>query len=149
VCARVRVCVCVYICVCVCVTILLQRRNKIKKLTEQEDSLTLQIEQQTSRKRKALETRPPSDDRVTKLAKLSELKQGLDQVNTGLQRFKDNDPEVLVEIDKAKAVCRDSANRWTDNIFNFLSLFKKKRPDLKQRDIYKYFELPEDFDYIE
>lgn len=42
--------------------------------------------------------------------------------------------------------CLESANRWTDNIFNLEAWIKKKFPSLQPL---KMFNIPEDIDYVE
>ena len=43
----------------------------------------------------------------------------------------------------------ESANRWTDNIFNLQEWIKKKFPSIGLETFNKQFEIPEELDYIE
>ena len=52
--------------------------------------------------------------------------------------------EMEEKIEKAKAL----ANVYTDNIFECISMLKKKRPDLTETDIYNHFEIPAEIDNI-
>eukprot|EP00890_Picochlorum_soloecismus_P000938 jgi/Picsp_1/1845/NSC_05312-R1_meiotic nuclear division protein 1 homolog len=68
-----------------------------------------------------------------------------------LEEFAENDPERFEQLKKAKTECRDSVNRWTDNIFILKSWMKKKFTGMdKQIDgFFVQQGIPDDLDYVE
>ena len=126
----------------------LVKKGKIEANNAEIKRLEDKYEMFVEKKRKLLEGREPSEERTAKLARLTELREEKERVDAQLEKYKDSDPELIKEKEDAVAACIDAANRWTDNIFALLSHFKEMRPDLKQSDILKSFDLPGDMDYV-
>ena len=83
------------------------------------------------------------------LAELNDLKSKKSALESEIQKYKDNDPEVLDKMKDEIAAAVESANRWTDNIFAIHSWIKRKFPSISVKDLNKQFGIPEDLDYIE
>ena len=64
------------------------------------------------------------------------------------ERLRECDPEVLKEMQNKTLIAKESANRWTDNIFSVKSWCKRKFA-IEESAINKNFQIPEDLDYLE
>ncbi|MES1920946.1 Meiotic nuclear division protein 1, variant 2 [Bonamia ostreae] len=60
-----------------------------------------------------------------------------------------NDPIVLENQKQKLKQLVEGINRWTDNVYTLLKHIKDKRPDISEEQVFKYFEIPSDFDYVE
>lgn len=118
-----------------------QFESKLKELAEKETQLN-------AKKRKLSETRVASEDRAEKVNKLIELSAELARDEEKLALHSDCDPDRLKEIEEATTQCRYAANRWTDNVLEMLSYFKKKNSEVTDEKFFKHFQLPTDLDYI-
>ena len=58
-----------------------------------------------------------------------------------------HDPQLLAEIEQRTAQCRDSVNRWTDNMM-LLAQHIQARCGLTYDEFREQFNVPRDFDYI-
>jgi len=65
-----------------------------------------------------------------------------------VQVLKENDPMVIADLQKELRMCRDAANRWTDNIFACKSYLTKKR-GLDKKEAIKMIGIGSAFDYPE
>jgi Leucine zipper with capping helix domain len=65
--------------------------------------------------------------RAAKLQRLQEIEQARTAYQQELAILKENDPQALADLEKELQLCKDAANRWTDNIFNCKSYLIKKR----------------------
>ena len=83
------------------------------------------------------------------LAELNDLKSKKSALESEIQKYKDNDPEVLDKMKDEIGTAVDSANRWTDNVFAIHSWIRRKFPSISVADLNKQFGIPEDLDYIE
>eukprot|EP00462_Mataza_sp_D1_P000367 CAMPEP_0175090240 /NCGR_PEP_ID=MMETSP0086_2-20121207/1224_1 /TAXON_ID=136419 /ORGANISM="Unknown Unknown, Strain D1" /LENGTH=203 /DNA_ID=CAMNT_0016362823 /DNA_START=10 /DNA_END=621 /DNA_ORIENTATION=- len=124
------------------------RHNKIARLKSSIEEANLSISTLGEKKRKLETQREDSDDRSNKMAKLSQLQQESSQLDVELQKYADSDPERLGKLGAASSVCKNATNRWTDNIWELLSFFKTKKPELTDNEFFKYFGLPLDLDYV-
>jgi len=92
--------------------------------------------------------RKETDQRKNLLIELKDLQRKKEEALEKLKVLKENDPAVLDEIQSEISSTKDSANKWTDNLFVLKSWIKKKFP-IEESQIDKQFEIPEDLDYIE
>ncbi len=92
--------------------------------------------------------REDSEQRKLFLEKLDELKSKVASLDKDLARFSDFDPEAITKMKDTTVLARESANRWTDNIFNCQSWAVSKF-GMERKDFGKQFEIPEDLDYLE
>ncbi|GAB5358284.1 hypothetical protein AAMO2058_000444800 [Amorphochlora amoebiformis] len=125
-----------------------KRKNVVKSLQLDMGSKKLDLDNLRKRKSQALEGRKDTDERRSKLRKYSELKQQIESVDLSLSKFAASDPKTIEEKQKAIRFCWTNGNRWVDNVFCVLSFTKKKRPDMKDAQILKFMQLPQEFDYI-
>jgi len=124
------------------------RQVQIDKLQKQLDETKEKKADLHKRKREALDSRTPNADRKKKLARFSESKNILNELDQKLSKFATSDPERIKKLDQGAQVCKQAANRWTDNIHCLLSFYKSKRPETTEVEFYKYFDLPADFDEL-
>eukprot|EP00455_Lapot_gusevi_P009256 TRINITY_DN14134_c0_g1_i1.p2 TRINITY_DN14134_c0_g1~~TRINITY_DN14134_c0_g1_i1.p2 ORF type:complete len:110 (-),score=14.21 TRINITY_DN14134_c0_g1_i1:253-558(-) len=93
--------------------------------------------------------REDTPERRAKLARLDDVKKQIAQVDAQLQQYAQVDPQRLQQMAQATRVCKDSANRWTDNVFILKKYYQGKMYSLTNKEFFGYFGLPEDFDYLE
>mmetsp|Transcript_22772 Transcript_22772/g.44737 ORF Transcript_22772/g.44737 Transcript_22772/m.44737 type:complete len:216 (+) Transcript_22772:521-1168(+) len=105
---------------------------------------------QTARKEKEdlMAARVPSDSRSAKLAELAELRQEVANKAEELAKLRENDPAQMMELVKKIDVCKEAANRWTDNTWTLVDYVRKKygRP---KKEVMQWLQMKEDFDYPE
>mmetsp|Transcript_55425 Transcript_55425/g.134592 ORF Transcript_55425/g.134592 Transcript_55425/m.134592 type:complete len:238 (-) Transcript_55425:312-1025(-) len=89
-----------------------------------------------------------SGSRAKKLARLSELGRKKVELQKELERFKENDPASLADLQKELKFVKEAADRWTDNIFECFSYLTKKR-QMDKKDAYKMLGISDAFDYPE
>ena len=80
---------------------------------------------------------------------MKSLKTRKHELDLELKRYKDNDPQVLKELEQETKISKLGANRWTDNIFALHSWIRDKFPSVSINDLNHQFGIPEDIDYIE
>ena len=83
--------------------------------------------------------------RAKKLARLSELGQQKNELEKELEKLKENDPAALADLEKELQLVIQSANRWTDNIFECKSYLVKKR-GMEKKEANKFLQISADFD---
>ena len=71
--------------------------------------------------------RPESEARSAKLQRLSSLKTEISVLEGNLDALKENDPAEIEKMDSNIVLCRDSANRWTDNLLQLRTWLVKKK----------------------
>lgn len=92
--------------------------------------------------------REESDDRTQLLEKLESLKGKVSTIDSGLARFSDFDPQSITKMKDSTVTVKESANRWTDNIFNCQSWATAKF-NMERKAFSRQFEIPDDLDYLE
>mmetsp|Transcript_64442 Transcript_64442/g.102566 ORF Transcript_64442/g.102566 Transcript_64442/m.102566 type:complete len:203 (+) Transcript_64442:37-645(+) len=124
-----------------------KNQTKLKKL-EQE---LQRIEKETAEYEQELEAAKQTRcgaDRERKLEGLDKIKEAIASRQEIADQYKDCDPAKMKEYDTAIQVAKDAAERWTDNVFAFVKWIKAQK-SLSEKEIFKYFGLSEDFDYVE
>ncbi|CDS10895.1 hypothetical protein LRAMOSA11381 [Lichtheimia ramosa] len=96
----------------------------------------------------AQQGRQPSDERDKILLQLKELQVENKALVNEMQLYKDNDPEIYKAKDKAIVVCKEAANRWTENIWIMQSHCSKKF-GIDREEFYRAFNIDSDLDTIE
>ena len=86
--------------------------------------------------------------RAKKLKKLADLRAAKVAREAELEILKENDPMVVEELRKELRMCRDAANRWTDNLFACKSYLTKKR-GLAKKEAEQMVGISSAFDYPE
>lgn len=92
--------------------------------------------------------REESDERTQLLEKLEGLKSKVAAIDTGLARFSDFDPQSITKMKESTVAVKDSANRWTDNIFN-CQTWATSKFNMERKVFGRQFEIPDDLDYLE
>jgi len=87
-------------------------------------------------------------ERSKKLARLAELEAEKKLKEAELDALKENDPQVLADLEKEKNLVKEAANRWTDNIFSCKSYLTKKR-GMNSKEACKLLGIDSEFDYPE
>uniref|UniRef100_A0A7S2XYC3 Meiotic nuclear division protein 1 homolog n=1 Tax=Fibrocapsa japonica TaxID=94617 RepID=A0A7S2XYC3_9STRA len=91
--------------------------------------------------------RQDSNTRREGLAKLDQERKRGSELDERLQCLKENDPEELLRLKNLQEEIKEHVNRWTDNIWAVKSWCVKKK-GMPSKDVDRYMQLPQDFDYI-
>ncbi|OQR88548.1 meiotic nuclear division protein [Thraustotheca clavata] len=138
-----------------------QRKRKLEDIEERRTQLTAKLEQTNAAIEKQRALQPESQDRVDRLNKLAVLKREVDEAKKRIHLLKDNDPDLLNQLDTKAKIAKEGADRWTgfkttfilpdnylDNVFNLKSWVIKKN-SCSSAEVEKWLGIPDDFDYIE
>ena len=68
-----------------------------------------------------------NNERAKKLQKLEKLSKQKLESKKELDKLKQNDPQALADLYHELKLCKEAANRWTDNIFACQDYLVKKR----------------------
>ena len=82
------------------------------------------------------------------MASLEQKEKETQELKQKLDRLRACDPEVLEEVKQKTSIAKESANRWTDNIFSVKTWCKRKFA-IEEAAINKNFGIPEELDYVE
>ena len=95
------------------------------------------------------------------MRELASLEQENKKFVTELEKYKELDPDAFEKnskyftflvyfllVEKDLSVCKEGANRWTDNIFSLQS-FCANKFNIARNDFGSQFGIPEEFDYVE
>ena len=88
------------------------------------------------------------NERAEILAELLVKEKESVELKSKLEQLRECDPEVINDVKKKTMIAKESANRWTDNVFSIKSWCKKKF-SIEESSINKNFNIPEELDYIE
>lgn len=122
-----------------------RKKNELETQIENENQKKVKLEEEIT---EASEGKEESDERNNYLQQLEEIRKERANVATQLKRFEELDPELIEKIRSDVKTCKDSANRWTDNVFSLVSYCKNKF-NMDSKTIYQMFEISEEFDNIE
>nr|XP_026693349.1 meiotic nuclear division protein 1 homolog [Ciona intestinalis] len=124
------------------------RLKKTKKLNDELQNFTKKLASTNRGLAEAEETRKDSKGREELLQELAKLEKEKANLQLEIAKYKECDPEVVNAITDETQIAKESANRWTDNMFNLKSWIKRKFP-IDEAVINKQFEIPEELDYVE
>ncbi|XP_068178374.1 meiotic nuclear division protein 1 homolog [Antennarius striatus] len=124
------------------------RKRKLEELQQQNSQAKQRKESLQNAVEKAKEGRQDTKERTSLLKELKALREERTGLQTELEKYRECDPEVVKEMRNSNVVAKAAVSRWTDNIFSIKSWTKKKF-SFDDRQIYKAFGIPEDFDYID
>uniref|UniRef100_A0A0A9WD62 Leucine zipper with capping helix domain-containing protein n=1 Tax=Lygus hesperus TaxID=30085 RepID=A0A0A9WD62_LYGHE len=108
-----------------------------------------QVEELQQTKRKLLEMRKPCPERTSLLGKYRELVQRSAELDKRLQHLKDNDPGKVQEYEELERICKISANRWTDNIYELVRFYRTLSSSFNQEEFFATFGLPADLEEVQ
>ena len=77
------------------------------------------------------------------------MKAELKVIERKIEESRACDPEVINRLVTGAEVCKETANRWTDNISIMQSFYKDKLSGMTDAKFFDHFGLPKDFDYLE
>jgi len=89
-----------------------------------------------------------NNERAQKLQKLDKLSKQKLNAEKELETLKQNDPQALADLYHELKLCKEAANRWTDNIFSCQDYLVKKRGMMK-KEAQKFIGITQAFDYPE
>jgi len=124
------------------------RKTKLECLRTEIEELKMKIKRNEKSLESANEGKEESHERDKTLAELSRKENESKELKIKLDRLRECDPEVLKEVQQKTKVAKESANRWTDNIFSVKSWCKRKFA-IEESAINKNFQIPEDLDYLD
>ncbi|KAF0979903.1 hypothetical protein FDP41_001056 [Naegleria fowleri] len=124
------------------------RKRKKQELQTQVDAENVKKAKLEEEIKEAEIGKEDTEERRKYLNELEEIRKEREEVMKQLKRYEDLDPELIEKIKSDVSVCKDAANRWTDNVFA-LVMYCKKNFNMDQKSIYERFEIPEEFDNIE
>ncbi|GBG29545.1 Meiotic nuclear division protein 1-like [Hondaea fermentalgiana] len=119
---------------------------KLKRTTEELQAAKESVAKARAEKEALLAARVPSESRQAKLAELAELRQKAAATAEDLGKLRENDPAQMVELVRKIDVCKEAANRWTDNTWTLMDYVRKKYGKQK-KEVMQWLEMKDDFDY--
>lgn len=84
-------------------------------------------------------------NRAMKLQRLEEIRAEKMAIDKEMNELKENDPQLIANLQKEYKLVQEAANRWTDNIFNCKSYLIKKR-NMDKKDANKILGITDSFD---
>mmetsp|Transcript_24605 Transcript_24605/g.40516 ORF Transcript_24605/g.40516 Transcript_24605/m.40516 type:complete len:206 (-) Transcript_24605:176-793(-) len=127
-------------------TALATRTTKIRKLKEDIATLEAQRDALNAQRSAAQKGRETSDDRETHLEEMGKLENKSSELDTQLALYRDMDPEVIRKVAEDGDTAKDSANRWTDNIFS-IKKYCVEKFGMESGQFSQSFGIPDDLDY--
>jgi len=119
----------------------------LEQLQKEQKQLELQIREVDDRMQTETQQRPPSSQREECLKRMQQLESLRHEKYQELQMYKDNDPVMMKAKEKATAVAKRAANRWTDNILTLQSYCSQQF--FVASDVFcQQFGIPENFDLM-
>ena len=91
----------------------------------------------------------PKNERQSKKDKIKELKSQNEEIEAKIAKYELTDPKKVKEVQDRVKVAKDSANRWTDNLFELQSWMRDKNPNCTSSDLEKQFPILKDLDNID
>jgi chromosome segregation ATPase len=123
-------------------------QTEIKDLNEEEKRIQGNVENMEKNIEKLHKTRAQTEKRKREMTEFVQLKKQKKTNEEEILVWEQNDPSVLDKIEQKIKIAKDSANRWTDNLWSIESyLVKKKNQDRNQ--VKKLLGLTDSFDYVE
>lgn len=124
------------------------RKRKLETLTAEKDELKKKVQHHEKVLEEANKGKEESNERAEILAELLVKEKESVELKSKLEQLRECDPEVINDVKKKTMIAKESANRWTDNVFSIKSWCKKKF-SIEESSINKNFNIPEELDYIE
>ncbi|XP_065054303.1 meiotic nuclear division protein 1 homolog isoform X2 [Rhopilema esculentum] len=124
------------------------RKRKIENLKSEVDELKKKVKRNEANLETANKGKEESSEREKLLASLEQKEKETQELKQKLERLRECDPEVLEEVKEKTLIAKESANRWTDNIFSVKTWCKRKFA-IEEAAINKNFGIPEELDYVE
>eukprot|EP01083_Nonionella_stella_P160178 523338_1 len=124
-----------------------ENQNKLKRLEQELNKGTEDLVSQQRILEKAKNERK-KENREQTLEGLNKMLNVITENEEQISKFQGCDPTKVKEYDEAIETAMNAAERWTDNVFAVTKFIKSKKSNT-DKEIFQYFGLPADFDYIE
>ncbi|KAM3179097.1 hypothetical protein ACTXT7_001235 [Hymenolepis weldensis] len=124
------------------------RRKKIDELQTEVSRLESRYRELESALSKARKSKEDTAERQQAIHSLKSNQLILERLKADLISLQHYHPSRLEELKSQSDSAIDSANRWTDNVFQIISWIKNKF-GLDESILRKQFQIPENFDYID
>lgn len=115
-------------------------KEELKRMQETRTKCEIQLSE-------AAAQREDSKERDDLLEKFNELEEARKLAEGKLEMHRANDPKLLAQKRTDSNKAKQSANRWTDNIFTLQS-YCSNHFSIERSQFNEQFSIPEDFDYI-
>jgi len=125
------------------------RKRKLDDTRDKLEASAKKLKESQVSLENAHQGREDSEERTALLEELSRLREKKAGLEAEVQKYRDSDPELIENLKREIQMSKDSANRWTDNIFSLHSWIQKKFPAIEIKDLNKQFGIPEDIDYVD
>jgi len=125
-----------------------KRRREQMELNESINTCESTLKKLKTTNEELLAQRHQSDKRDAMITKLKTLRQQNFEFSQEVQQMGGADPELLEALQEDTQIAIQSANRWTDNIWN-LKKWACDKFSVDSADFDKNFEIMDDFDYVQ
>ncbi|CEG39552.1 Protein involved in meiotic recombination/predicted coiled-coil protein [Plasmopara halstedii] len=124
------------------------RKRKLSELEQCRQARQEKLDRVKEKIEEQQALRSDSDERIQKLKRLEELKVKVESLRNTMQHLAENDPAILEDLECKVGIAKEGADRWTDNVFTLKSWVVKKR-GVEGKEVNKWLEIQDDFDYVE
>ena len=114
------------------------KRGREEEIDDDNDGKESSVDNHNEASRKKMK-------RSDKLKKLAELEKKKKEMSDELNKLKENDPQAMADLKHELKLCKEAANRWTDNIFECKSYLVKKR-GIDKKQAMKMIGITDSFD---
>lgn len=121
---------------------------RLAKLKEEIGEAERSIEQLEKEEADLRVGREDTPERATALGKMSELSATVGDLRKQWEDCRENDPDVLKKLEEAAGRAKESANRWTDNIYS-VKKYCKEHFGVSDEELCNTLDLPVEIDYVE
>ena len=125
------------------------RKRKLKDVQEKLSDTRKKMKSVEIQVEKSSWDKIDGEERRNILQELAELEKKKSQLENQIALYKDSDPETVEMLKNQIKISKESANRWTDNIYSIHSWIGRKFPSISVTDLNKQFGIPQDLDYVE
>ena len=122
--------------------------SQIKRKQAEFDALYAENKELKEEIEKEEEQRQETEERAELVEELDEKTRKKDELDSKLKAFQRSDPERVKKLKEEEEELKREINTYTDNIFVIRDWMLEKNPNLKEADMNKHFEIPEDMDNV-
>ncbi|VDD75452.1 unnamed protein product [Mesocestoides corti] len=125
-----------------------QRRKKIEDLRNELSQTESRLQSVLRALSEAKVGKEDTVDRVETISTLGANESLLQELNNELSQLQKYHPDRLHAVQSQTKTATESANRWTDNIFQ-VTCWAKEKFGVDESTLLKQFRVPENFDYYD
>ena len=111
-------------------------------------SLRTHVEASKERYNQALVGKEDTEERRRLMKELHDIQNELKELEAEEAKYAENDPELILNLEKNIDECISHANRWTDNIYTLVGFYRNRGNDMSTEQFLKHFQLPGDLEDI-